>query len=400
VRATGATPLAAPPEIALPDAFQPTWSGPNSIQPDDGASSHLASLRELRTRSASPAAPSIDSLFGREERDGPRPQQTVVVWDAGQSWPGFSLTHLHGASQGGGSAPARLHRVLLRQEGAREALADFLITLLPGGNEANRWGVIEVQTAPGDPLGTRVALGLLEQADRAVLLAGGPGDKDLVRRIADFSRSAPWSGPSLLLVSPADKPSRADRLRRSAWPRGLRAHVLEVFPGSEAGWTAQLLSMVLGDGAPADEGGGGGSGGGGIAPSASAATAPPSAGASAPSTARPDGLRAAETALTLATRAPGVRACAIFDAREGRITACIGALDEAGDAASRATRMLQAHGEAASLDELIWHSATRQHIVLALPAHAPLRLLAVVDRAFGELSTVRWHLAVARNQLG
>lgn len=376
----------------MPDAFQPTWSGPNSIQPDDNGHPLVAGTRELRTRSASPAAPSIDSLFGREDRDGPRPQQTVVVWDAGQSWPGFSLTHLAAAGAGGGNAAARLQRVLLRQEGAREALADFLITLLPGGSEANRWGVIEVQTAPGDPLGTRVALGLLEQADRAVLLAGGPGDKDLLRRIADFSRSAPWSGPSLLLVSPADKPSRADRLRRSSWPRGLRAHVLEVFAGSEPGWTAQLLSMVLGDGAPADDGG-----------SCGPATSPPpspAAGVAAPPSARPDGLRGTEAALTLATRAPGMRACALFDASEGRIAACVGALDEAGDAAARAARMLQAHGDAASLDELIWHSATRQHLVLALPGHAPLRLLAVADRAFGELATLRWHLAVARNQLG
>lgn len=389
----------------MPDAFQPTWSGPNSIQPDDGCAAHLASSRELRTRSASPAAPSIDSLFGREDRDGPRPQQTVVVWDAGQSWPGFSLAHLGGAHAAGADTAARLHRVLLRQEGAREALAEFLITLLPGGNEANRWGVIEVKTAPGDPLGTRVALGLLEQADRAVLLAGGTGDKDLVRRIADFSRSAPWSGPLLLLVSPADKPSRADRLRRSSWPRGLRAHVLEVFAGTEAGWTAQLLAMVLGDGAPADDSGGS------VAAPASAPTQNPNPSSSplttaAAASARPDGLRGAEAALTLASRAPGVRACAIFDAAEGRIAACIGALDEAGDAALRATRMLQAHGDAAALDELIWHSATRQHIALALPGlrglcgKTPLRLLAVVDRAFGELATVRWHLAVARNQLG
>lgn len=385
----------------MPDAFQPTWSGPNSIHPDDGHPL-VASTRELRTRSASPAAPSIDSLFGREDRDGPRPQQTVVVWDAGQSWPGFSLAHLGSAH--GPDAP-RLHRVLLRQEAAREALADFLITLLPGGNEANRWGVIEVQTAPGDPLGTRVALGLLEQADRAVLLAGGPGDKDLLRRIADFSRSAPWSGPSLLLVSPADKPSRADRLRRSSWPRGLRAHVLEVFAGSEPGWTAQLLSMVLGDGAPADDGGPGPSAATSAAMANGPAASPPTVGAAArpptaPPAGRPGGLRGAEAALTLATRAPGMRACAIFDASEGRVTACVGALDEAGDAATRAARMLQAHGDAAALDELIWHSATRQYLVLALPGHAPLRLLAVADRAFGELATLRWHLAVARNQLG
>lgn len=379
----------------MPEAFQPTWSGPNSIHPDDGHPL-VASTRELRTRSASPAAPSIDSLFGREDSDGPRPQQTVVVWDAGQFWPGFSLTHLGGAGSGGGNGAPRLRRVLLRQEGAREALADFLITLLPGGSEANRWGVIEVQTTPGDPLGTRVALGLLEQADRAVLLAGSPGDKDLLRRIADFSRSAPWSGPSLLLVSPADKPSRADRLRRSTWPRGLRAHVLEVFPGSETGWTAQLLSMVLGDGVPADDSRAGVTNP--AATSTSTAMPSPAVSVAATASARAQGPRGTEAALNLAARAPGVRACAIFDASDGRVTACIGALDEAGEAAGRAARMLQAHGEPA-VDELIWHSATRLHLLLTLPDHAPLRLLAVVDRSFGELTSLRWHLAVARNQL-
>ena len=366
----------------MSDAFSPLAFPPVAASKAHSAHPPELDTRELRTRSVSPSAPAIESLLSREGNGGV-PPQTLVVWDVGHTWPTFSLTQLDGSDKAAPTAHAstRVQRVMLRQEGSQATLAEFLIALLPGHTEAKRWGVIQVRTSPGDPLGTRVALGLLEQADRAVLLAGAPSDKDLLRRLTDFSRSAPWGGPSLLLVSPADKPSRADRLRRSNWPRGLRTHVLEVFPGSEPGWSAQLLAMVLGEGAAADSGG-----------AHVAATAP----------LRSDrtGGNGTEAALTLVTQAPGVVASALFDASSGDLCAVQGARDEATAAAGRATRMLQALDEAAALEELTWHSAKRLNLVLALPDHPRLHLLAVADRDFGELAALRWHLAVARSQLG
>lgn len=396
----------------MPDPSCATWSGPNSIQPDDdglAATGTTGSTRELRTRSPSPAAPRIESLFSR---DGAPPQQTIVVWDPGRAWSTFSLTQL----SAGPGAP-RLHRVLLRQEGAREPLAEFLVTWLPGGSEAKGWGVVEVLTAPGDPLGTRIALTLLEQADRAVLLAGGAGDKDLMRRIGDFVRSAQWDGPSLLMVSPADKPSRADRLRRGSWPRGLRVHVLEVFASPEPSWTQQLLAMVLGDGAPQEDS---------PAPSGEpwAKTLPTGAPTAAPrampgtragtsTRATPVGAQATaalrdlpsagsdadplRAALALAARAPGVLACALLDAADGEVLASLGPAQVANDAARCAARMWQAQGNAAT--ELGWSTATCHHVVLPVGRQRPQLLLAVADREFGEPASVRWHLAVARNHL-
>jgi hypothetical protein len=395
----------------LPDHPNATWTGPNSIQHDEGEAALAATTRELRTRSSTPSAPRLDTLFAR---DGVTPQQVVVVWDAGQTWPTFSLTQLAVGAQ------SRLHRVLLRQENVREPLAEFWLTML-SGTEDNRWGVVEVVTAPGDPLGVRIALTLLEQADRPVVLAGGPGDKDLVRRIGEFVRSAQWTGPSLLMVTPADKPSRADRLRKSGWPRGLRIHVLEMFNSPNADWTEQLLGMVRGD-PPAGD----------VAPSAPTRPAPANVGQTegVPLRHAPEasptaallsvpgrsartsdaGNRAGEagvaTALALAAQAPGVLACALVDADDGTLAASLGLADAASDAAARAARMWQAHGGedpspsgSNALDELTWSTAACHHLAVTVPGRAGHLLLAVVDRAWGDIPTTRWHLAVARNHL-
>lgn len=385
----------------MTDSLHAAWSGPNSVQTDEGSGTLTATTRELRTRSTTPAAPRIDSLFGR---DSPPPDQFVVVWDAGRSWPMFSLGDL------ATSPLSRLHRVLLRQEQAREPLAEFLLTTLPTG-DGRQWGVVEVLTAAGDPLGTRIALTLLEQADRAVVLAGGPGDKDLVRRIGDFVRSEQWSGPSLLVVSPADKPSRADRLRRGTWPRGLRFHVLEMFPTAGPEWTQQLLAMVLGEGSP----------------EAASGSSPPSSNPAARAASDTEGGDGATEqpllelpsatangseaglarALNLAARAPGVVACALAALEDGRLLAHAGPESVASAAASSGARMWQCRSrpgfdDPAPLTELVWGTAAHHHVVLPLPGRAgqPAQLLlAVADRGFADIATVRWHLAVARNHL-
>jgi hypothetical protein len=186
----------------LPASTSSSWTGLNSIQPDDDLPGFTVT-RELRTRSATPNAPRLDTLFAR---DNAPPAQVLVVWDPGHHWPQFSLTHL-------ALPPTQpLQRVLLRQENASEVMAEFFVAG-SGAIGPSGWACVQVVTQPGDPLGLRIGLSLMEQAPRAVLLAGGPADKDLVRRIGEFVRSSQWEGPPLIVVAPADKPSRAERLR-------------------------------------------------------------------------------------------------------------------------------------------------------------------------------------------
>lgn len=363
------------------------WSAPDRLQTDEGMPAAIASSRELRTRSASPVAPPLAGLF---TRDGPAPRRSLVVWDPGRCWSGFGLTQLAVGAQ------TRLHRVRLRQEGAREPLAEFLFTWLPEGRNPQHWGVVEVLTTVGDPLGARVALTLLEQADRAVLLAGGPGDKDLVRRIGDLVRADQWDGPALQLVTPADKPSRADRLRRAAWPRGLRVQVIETLAGADAGWSRQLLDTLLAD--PSDRSENSASAHAaaiGPAGQAGAAGALPTApvAASDPSDAR-------QAALALAARAPGVRACLMIDAVQGRVLAQVGEPAEA--EATRAARLWQALQDGIAADddaELAWSSATRHQVALGLPGSPGQLLLCVAERRWSDPAGLRWHLALARNHL-
>lgn len=362
------------------------WSAPDSIQTDEGMPAAIASSRELRTRSASPVAPPLVGLFNRE---GPAPRRTLVVWDPGRCWSGFGLTQLAVGAQ------TRLHRVRLRQEGAREPLAEFLITWLPVGRDPHHWGVVEVLTTVGDPLGARVALTLLEQADRAVLLAGGPGDKDLVRRIGDLVRADQWDGPELQLVTPADKPSRADRLRRAAWPRGLRVQVIEALAGFDAGWTRQLLDTLLAE--PA------GPGQDAPATLSSADPAPPRALPKGPVRAT-DPADARQAALALAAQAPGVRSCLLLDAAQGLVLAQLGEPAEA--EAARAARLWQALQDGTTATalgddpaELAWSSGSRHQVALGLAGTPGHLLLCVAERHWSDPASLRWHLALARNHL-
>lgn len=217
------------------DPRSAAWAGPSSL-PADPPTTVPVSTRELRTRAETPSAPPVQTLFSR---DSVQPQQTVAVWDPSGSWPGFSIAQLALAAHG------RISEISLMQEQGTEPVALLRSTVLPTPS-GQALGVIEVEASFADNRSLSVALTLLEQADRAVILAGANGDKDLIRRINDFVRADAWRGTSLLLVSPADKPSRADRLRRATWPRGMKMHVLELFSVNDPGWSQQLISLVTG----------------------------------------------------------------------------------------------------------------------------------------------------------
>lgn len=221
---------------------QDAWAGPSGLPPD-AADAVPFTTRELRTRAERPDAPPLEMLF---PRDAAPPGQHIVVWDPQASWPAFSLRPLAQAAHG-----AIGEIVLVQEQRPDTPVARLRSTLVPTPS-GQTLGVIQVEAAPGDDLALPVALSLLAQADRAVVLAGSGQDKELVRRIGERVRPDSWQGPPLLLVSPADKPSRADRLRRSHWPRGLRIHVLELFQSGAPDWSQQLVAMVCGQGeAPA-----------------------------------------------------------------------------------------------------------------------------------------------------
>ena len=410
------------------DPRSAAWAGPSSL-PADPPTTVPVSTRELRTRAETPSAPPVQTLFSR---DSVQPQQTVAVWDPSGSWPGFSIAQLALAAHG------RISEISLMQEQGTEPVAMLRSTVLPTPS-GQPLGVVEVDASFADNRGLSVALTLLEQADRAVILAGANGDKDLIRRINDFVRADAWRGPSLLLVSPADKPSRADRLRRATWPRGMKMHVLELFSVNDPGWSQQLISLVTGfasgeptvpgamDDGPADAEAPRSEPAPPVVP-AKAAPAPVPTPAHARSAAAapvvpPPAVSPALAPLVVTSALPdvsatvmnrvlrvlsmgvGVTACAVVaieDARvlsvqaqtEDQLTLLEGAA-RAGCALWRAHRAL---GAGQPLLELSWGSPTHHHLALPVPRQPGLLILACVEREFGDLGAARWQIAVARNQ--
>lgn len=410
------------------DPRSAAWAGPSSL-PADPPTTVPVSTRELRTRAETPSAPPVQTLFSR---DSVQPQQTVAVWDPSGSWPGFSIAQLALAAHG------RISEISLMQEQGTEPVAMLRSTVLPTPS-GQPLGVVEVDASFADNRGLSVALTLLEQADRAVILAGANGDKDLIRRINDFVRADAWRGPSLLLVSPADKPSRADRLRRATWPRGMKMHVLELFSVNDPGWSQQLISLVTGfasgeptvpgamDDGPADAEAPRPEPAPPVVP-AKAAPAPvptpaPARSAAAAPVVPPPVVSPALAPLVVTSALPdvsatvmnrvlrvlsmgvGVTACAVVaieDARvlsvqaqtEDQLTLLEGAA-RAGCALWRAHRAL---GAGQPLLELSWGSPTHHHLALPVPRQPGLLILACVEREFGDLGAARWQIAVARNQ--
>jgi len=235
-------------------------------------------------------------------------------------------------------------------------------------------------------------------------------------------------------VSPTDKPSRAQRLRRLSWPAGLRIHVLELFRSNAAGWSGQLIEQVtaLGTGTPSAD------------PQEiplnrsktprspmaaqrpagpTSSPAPRSAGSrhhgSHGQALLPGGMAVATTerpatrtgtpadavsamALSLASAAPGVCGCALVDGRDGTVLARQGQADLLQDSAAAACRLWSAYRDTMSdpaLEELSWNAGGHLNLVLPLKSQPELLLIAVVDREFGDPAQSRWHLAIARNHL-
>lgn len=395
------------------DPRSAAWAGPSSL-PADVTTTVPVSTRELRTRAEMPSAPPVQTLFSR---DSVQPQQTVAVWDPAGSWPGFSIAQLALAAHG------RISEISLMQEHGTEPVAMLRSTVLPTPS-GQALGVIEVEASFADNRGLSVALTLLEQVDRAVILAGANADKDLIRRINDFVRADAWRGPSLLLVSPADKPSRADRLRRAGWPRGMKMHVLELFSVNDPGWSQQLISLVTGFAsgeptapgpAPVDEPEAADLPVPAPRPAPVAAPAPVKAVSSpaspplAPLATSPAPVDVSpavmERVLGVLSMGVGVSACAVLAVDTAQLLgakspghASPAVLDAAARTGAALWRAHRALGAGQPLLELSWSSPQHHHLVMPLPRQPGLLLLACVDREHGDLAAARWQLAVARNQ--
>ena len=409
------TPSPSSPTPPPDDPRSAAWAGPSSL-PADLATTVPVSTRELRTRAEMPSAPPVQTLFSR---DSVQPQQTVAVWDPAGSWPGFSIAQLALAAHG------RISEISLMQEQGTEPVAMLRSTVLPTPS-GQSLGVIEVDASFADNRGLSVALTLLEQVDRAVILAGANADKDLIRRINDFVRADAWRGPSLLLVSPADKPSRADRLRRAGWPRGMKMHVLELFSVNDPGWSQQLISLVTGFAsgeptvpgpAPVDE------------PEAADLPVPapkpapvpapaPAPVKAAPSPASPPPAPVAaspapvdvspavmERVLGVLSMGVGVGACAVVAIEDAQLLGMksrghepLALLQGAARTGAALWRAHRALGAGQPLLELSWSGPHHHHLVMPLPRQPGLLLLACVEREHGDLSAARWQLAVARRQ--
>ncbi len=356
-----------------------------------GNSSHLSGLtihvRELCTRAPIPDAPSLESLF--DSAQGTAVQQTVVLWEPAHNWPGFSAAQLvHGQSP-------KVTEVRLRQEQVDNPLALLQYTAVPTPDGRNI-GVVWVKAAATDALAARVALTLLEQADHAVILAGGSNDRELERQVSRYVKSHRWSGPRVVLLSSAEKPSRAQRLRRFDWPKAFAHDVLETYPSSEPDWSLQLLSRIL---RPTpipsrptllDQ----------PSPPALSVKDPILMPASVATELIESGL--ARRCVDLVSEIPGVLACAVTDVTRQQVLAQSGDADVLDDA-SRETIALWRAYEALEpeepMRELLLSAGNQHRLALPIDRHPGALLVAVVSSEAGDLAQIRWQLGVARNHL-
>ncbi|PXW98193.1 hypothetical protein C7444_103291 [Sphaerotilus hippei] len=367
----------------------PPATPPEAPAAADGAVS--VTVRELLTREAIPKAPPLEYLFARE---GSMPSSCIVFWEPARNWPLFSISQV-----ATGPRP-KVTETRLRQEQASQVLAQIQHTRLPTP-DGQDLGIVRIKAALTDPMGAAVALTLLEQADRAVVLAGGSGDRELVRRIQEHFERSPWDGPSMLMLTPADKPQRAERLRKAAWPNALRVHVLETFASPAPDWPLQLVSMVTGADLSGtntrDELRG-------VPPAADPDAAPVEGGDSLwPQDVASDATAlSAEMplALDLTAAAPGVLACAIVDRRrravlgsrgeDGRIKPVLGDL-------VALWKLHDRRREQEPLSELSFVRGEQHCIALPVPGQAELLLMVVASTSFGDPALVRWQMKVALN---
>lgn len=374
------------------------WSSLNSVAPPLGepAGNEPPRVRLLRTSDLKPSAPRLQDFFPREPR---AIERWVVFWDPGRSWPAHALADLAGE---GGRAPGATR--LAHAEGER-TFAVVHHTLLQG-DDGRLLGVLHIEADAADAASADVALMLLERSDHAAVLTGYSSEyREVPRRLQQFCGQGAWRGPAMQFVIPQDKPSRADRLRRVAWPRSMDVRVVEASFSRAPGWLAPLLERVTDSPAFRSSGR--------MAPvPAQAALDTPALPLPAPFAdealaelpARP-ALEACARAADVAALAPATLATAVLDACSHAI---LGATGDTADIEAATRIALQLWGAGARetapslpLDELLWQGRERVLLAQPLPEHPGLLLVSSFDREHADfdLRQARWQLAVARHDI-
>lgn len=366
------------------------WSSLNSVAPPagDAAGNEPPRVRLLRTADLKPSAPRLQDFFPRE----PRPiERWVAFWDAGRSWPAQALGELAGD---GGRAPGATR--LAHAEGDR-TFAVVHHTVVQG-DDGRLLGVLHIEADAADPASADVALTLLERSDHAAVLTGYSSEyREVPRRLQQFCGQGAWRGPALQFVIPQDKPSRAERLRRVAWPRSVEVRVVEASFSRAPGWLVPLLERLTD------------SAGRAAPPSAVDAPdlplPPPFADEALADLPERPALERCARAAEVAALAPAARATAVLDACSHALLGGAGETADI-DAATRIALQLWGAGSRESapslpLDELLWQGRERVLLAHPLPEHPGLLLVALFDRddAAFDLRHARWQLAVARHEI-
>lgn len=356
-------------------------------------------VREICSPLTAPSAPPLAHLFERE--GGVRPAQCLVLWEPAHNWPHFSIAHLVT-----GETPV-ISELRLRREHAEQPLAVVQHTVLatPDGNDL---GVVWVRAAASDPLAAHVAMTLLEQAERPVVLAGGTNDRQVERRLAEFLRTRKWAGQDLVAVSPTAKPSRSERLRRLSWPKSMRVHVLEAYASEDGDWSLQLVARLCQNAelaAAARERAAEGTSRQPLLDVAPQDADSVTDAAAMPATIATDLVDAAsaQAALNVAAATPGVLACSVTDYTRDQQIAVAGDADLVDTAAHDLVQLWRSQERlelSEPVSELLLSRPTQHHIAFPIDRCPGLLLTAVVSREFGNLERARWQLGVALNQIG
>lgn len=367
------------------------WSSLHSVSPPaNEAIAEAPRVRLLRTADPKPSAPRLQDFFPRETRPIDR---VITFWDPSSLWPKAALADLPGD---GGRKPGAT-RLAQADSDQTFALVHHTVIERDGGLLQ---ALLHVQASPVDAASADVALMLLERGDHAIVLTGNATEyRELPRRLQDFCRQAAWRGPTLQFISPQDKPSRADRLRKVSWPRSLPVQVVEMLPDATPGWLGRLLDRLFGEPrAP----GVGASPAALDAPSAALERLPVpppfTAEARAQLPQRPS-AEACRAALPVVALAPGVVAVAVLDVSDHTVPAREGepaVLEPGLRIALQLWGAVQATAEPA---ELLWTGVRFHHLALPVPAHPGLLLVGVIDRDLADLQQVRWQCHVALHEI-
>ena len=326
-------------------------------------------------------------------------------------------------SDAGGRPIERLH---LREQATLRTLAMIERTTLVRRQE-DTLRIFHADVRVPGPENAEIPVALMERSQMTVVIVGPmqPHAIDgLLASLRHASRLPDWRCPHLLFQLPPNAPWIEAKVRSIRWPERLHVHVVsEPMVSASSVWNAMLavwnrarlqpgwepdsVAPMLGSGGFPIKVGELVSGAAALADAAPVATGAETAVAATSASAAPVLHRSVadptrnRLALAPLLRLEGLLGCALVDG-SGRVVAHQKRDDQTLDmeaAALACTQLLQAHRSAAAavglsetIDEIITTSGPRHLLLRALPRHADLFVVALLDKH-------RTNLALARFQL-